>query len=73
MGKYNSYIIQRFLFLRLDYYILLWSIHRIYYAALKGKNYMTQLLLVPVMIRIRWTIYLEALAVKLINSSLLKQ
>ena len=33
MGKCDSYIIQKILFLRLDYYLLLW---RIYYAALKG-------------------------------------
>ena len=32
MGKYDSYIIQKILFLRLHYYLLLW---RIYYAALK--------------------------------------
>ena len=36
MGKYDSYIIQKILFfLRLHYYFLLWSIHRIYYAVLK--------------------------------------
>ena len=34
MGKYDSYIIQKILFLRLHYYLLLWSIHRIFYAAL---------------------------------------
>ena len=35
MGKHGSYIIQKILFLRLHYYLLLWSIHRIYYTALK--------------------------------------
>ena len=36
MGKYGSYvIIQRILCLRIHCYILLWSIHRICYAALK--------------------------------------
>ena len=35
MGKYDSYITQKILFLRLHYYLSLWSIHRIYYAALK--------------------------------------
>ena len=33
MGKYDSYIIQTILFLRLHYHLLLWSIHRVYYAA----------------------------------------
>ena len=35
MSKYDSCIIQRILFLMLHYYLLLWSIQRIYYAALK--------------------------------------
>ena len=35
MGKSDSYIILKILFLSLHYYISLWSIHRIYYAALK--------------------------------------
>ena len=35
MGKYDSYIIREILFVRPHYYLLLWSIHRIYYAALK--------------------------------------
>ena len=34
---------------------------------------MSQLLLIPVMIKMRWTIYLKALAVKLIGSSLAEQ
>ena len=34
---------------------------------------MTQLLLIPVMAKMRWTIYLKALAVKLTGSSLVKQ
>ena len=33
MGKNDSYIIKRFCSLRLHYYLLLWSICRIYYAA----------------------------------------
>ena len=28
MGKYDSYIAKKILFLRLHYYLLLWSIHR---------------------------------------------
>ena len=35
MCKYDSYIIQKTLFLRLHYHLLLWSIHRIHYAAIK--------------------------------------
>ena len=35
MGKYDSYIVQKIQFLKLHYYLLLWSIHRNYYTALK--------------------------------------
>ena len=35
MGNYDSYIIQKILFLTSRYYLLPWSIHRIYYAAPK--------------------------------------
>ena len=35
MGSYDSYIIHKILFLTLRYNLLLWSIHRIYYAVLK--------------------------------------
>ena len=35
MDKYDSYIIQKIMFLRLHCYLLLWNIHRIYNAALK--------------------------------------
>ena len=34
---------------------------------------MTKPLLIPMMMKMRWTIYLKALAVKLIGSSLVKQ
>ena len=34
---------------------------------------MTQLLLIPVMMKMRWTIQVKALAVRLIGSSLVKQ
>ena len=74
MGKYDSYIIKKFCFLKLHYYFLLWSIHKIYYAALKmfkifdstavdskdDEDEMDYL-------------SLKTLAVKLINSSLVKQ
>ena len=36
-------------------------------------KYLTQLLLVPMMMKLRWNIYLKALAVKLIGSSLVKK
>ena len=35
MGKCDSHIITNFRLLRLHYYLLPWSIHRIYYAAPK--------------------------------------
>ena len=44
-----------------------------YYAAPRGLKSITRLLLIPVMMKMRWTIYLKALAVRLIDSSLVKQ
>ena len=70
----TALLFKRFCILRLHYYLLLWSIHIIYYAALKmfkifdssaadskdGENEMDYL-------------SLKALAVKLIDSYLVKQ
>ena len=70
----RALLFKRFCILRLHYYLLLWSVRRIYYAALKmfkifdsstvdskdDKDEMDYL-------------SLKALAVKLIGSSLLKQ
>ena len=39
----------------------------------RGLKFVTQLLLIPVMMKMRWTIYLKALTVKLIGNSLVKQ
>ena len=74
MGKYDSYIIKKIQLLRLHYYLLLWSIDRIYYAALKmfeifdssavdSKHDEDEMDYLP----------LKTLAVKLIGSSLVKQ
>ena len=74
MSKYDGYIIQKIQFLRLHYYLLLWSILRIYYTTLKmfkifdsttvnskdDEDEMDYL-------------SLKALAVKLIGSFLVKQ
>ena len=69
MGKHDSYIIQKILFLKLYYYLLLWSIHRIYYAALK----MFKIYDMTDVDSSADEDAMKALAVKLIDSSLLKQ
>ena len=66
----TTLLFKGFCIFRLHYYLLLWSICRTYYAALKMfKVFLTQALLIPKMMKMRW----KALAVKLIGSSLVKQ
>ena len=39
----------------------------------RGLKSITRLLLIPVMMKMRWTNYLKALSVRLIDSSMVKQ
>ena len=64
MGKYDGCIIQKIMFLRLHYYLLLLSIHQIYYAAQRCIKYLTQLLLIPIVMKMRWTILIGSYLVK---------
>ena len=73
MGKYDSYITQTILVFRapllsFTYCGLVTEFTMLHLRCLK---YMTQTLLIPMMMKM--TIYLEALAVKIISSSVVKQ
>ena len=74
MGKYDSYVIHKIMFFKASVLFLLWSVHRIYYAASKmfkifdsttvdSKDDEDEMEYLS----------LKALAVKLIGSSLVKQ
>ena len=73
MAKYNSYTIQKIMFFKaalLSFTVGVFTEFIILQQ--RYLKYMTQLLLIPVMMKMRWTTDLKALALKLIGS-LVKQ
>ena len=70
MGKYDSYIIQKNLFFRVPLLSFTYC-GPVTEFTMRCLKYMTQMVLIPIMMKM--TIYLKALAVKIISSSLVKQ
>ena len=73
MGKYKAVLFERFCFLKQHYYLYCGVVIEFIILHYRYLKYMTQPLLILVMMKMRWTIDLKALAVKLIGSLLVKQ
>ena len=74
MDKYDSCIIQKILFIKAPIIIFYCGVF-IEFIMLHQRclKYLTQPLLIPVMMKMRRTIRVKAMAVKLVGSSLVKQ